>query len=280
MKTLVNSLFSLLTFGSVRYPYHTTSKHDDGSSRITSSTLKHTPHLSLKALLCLLATTITLSADFFDAGVDAYHQSKYSNAIDKFESAVTDQESAAARHNLALSYFQEEQLGEATWHLERATRLGPLNTSYQFKLGALRQQLGLYDRSMNWWQSACSVFPMNTWILIATVCFWVLLGLILIPRIGKMSRLITVKLTTLLSAVGLSLCIAAIIIHYFDMPSGVVIADEPVILRHAPASAAPEAGIARPGERVTITERYEDYVKVETEAEIVGWLPAEDFRAL
>lgn len=239
-------------------------------------------HLALLLTSALLSLSITnaLIAESFDTAVDAYHESNYEEAIEQFEEALTDGESAAARHNLALSYFQSDQLGEATWQLERAARLAPLNTSYQFKLGALRQQLGLYERSVNWWQSASSVLHINIWILIVAVCFWILLALILLPRMGRINRTLAVKLTTALSVIGLSLSSAAIVIHYFDMPTGIVIADEPSTLRHAPASAAPEAGIARPGERVKVSEHYKGFVKVESEAEIVGWLPEEDFRAL
>lgn len=270
------------TFGRVRHPDRTASQHSDGSLRITSPTPRRISFFTLKTTIAaaLLCVSGILSAESFDTAVNAYHEYKYDEAIEQFEGALSDGESAAVRHNLALSYLQSDQLGEATWQLERAARLAPLKTSYQFKLGALRQQLGLYERSVNWWQSASSTLQINTWILIVAVCFWILLALILLPRMGRMNRTLAVKLATALSVIGLSLSCAAIVIHYFDMPAGIVISDEPSTLRHAPASAAPEAGIARPGERVKVSEHYQGFVKVETEADIVGWLPEEDFRAL
>lgn len=239
--------------------------------------MKHIVLLLTTALLCTLNT---LSADSFDTAVDAYHETEYEKAIEHFEAALAESESASARHNLALSYYHSKQLGEATWQLQRAVRLAPLNTSYQFKLGALRQQLGLYQKSTNWWQSASSILSTNTWMLLLAISFWVLVTLLLLPRAGRMTRTLAVKLSTAASIVVFSLSTAAIMIHYFDMPDGVVISNEPLTLRHAPASAAPEAGIARPGERLKVNEHYEGFIKVETEAEIVGWLPEESFRAL
>lgn len=241
--------------------------------------MKHLALLLATALLSLSLTNL-LVAEPFNTAVEAYHESKYGESIEQFEEALTDGESAAVRHNLALSYFQNDRLGEATWQLERAARLAPLNSSYQFKLGALRQQLGLYERSVSWWQSASSALQVNAWILIVAICFWTLLALILLPRVGRMNRTLVLKLATTLSVIGLSLSSAAIVIQYFDMPAGIVIYDEPTTLRHAPASAAPEAGMARPGERVKLSERYLGFVKVETEAKIVGWMPEEGFRAL
>jgi tetratricopeptide (TPR) repeat protein len=237
--------------------------------------MKHIVRFFATALLC--ASNI-LCADSFKTAVDSYHESKYEQAIEHFKAALAEGESAPARHNLALSYFQSNQLGEATWQLERAVRLKPLNTSYQFKLGALRQQLGLYQQSTNWWQSASSVLSINTWILLLTISFWLIVALLLLPSAGQMSRTLPVKLSTTASFILLSLSTAAISIHYFDMPDGVVISNQPTTVRHAPASAAPS--IARPGERLQVNEHYQGFVKVETEANIVGWLPEEDFRVL
>jgi len=235
----------------------------------------------LQKLACLgLVLANALRADSFDQGVEAYHTSEYAEAIQHFETGLQSGENPAARHNLALSYFQSGRLGEATWQLEQATRLSPLNTSYQFKLGALRQQLGLYENSGSWWQIASAVLSTSTWVLILAASFWLSLAFFLIPRASGKSLTLVFKLAATLCVTGLLLSITALTIQRLTLPAGLVIADEAVTLRHAPAGTAPEAGIARPGERLMISEEYEDFVKVKTEAEIVGWLPVDTFRPL
>ena len=98
--------------------------------------------------LCLLffgALLSPIQADDFQSGLDAYHESKYVEATAAFDRSLESSESAATHHNLALSLYQQGQAVAAVWQLERALRLAPLNKTYIFKLGALRQMLGLYD---------------------------------------------------------------------------------------------------------------------------------------
>ena len=239
--------------------------------------MNHINHFFAPLLLSFALIT-SLAAETFEAGVEAYHASEYDAAVEYFEHAIQSGENASLRHNLALSYFQDGELGEATWQLERAIRIEPLNASYQFKLGALRQQLGLYGGSADWWQPVSTAISPNIWITIATLSFWLLAALILIPRKGQQRLLTKLALTT--AAVCMSLSIAALIIQNITLPSGVITKNESVTLRHAPADGAPEAGIARPGERLKVTDEYGDYLKVETEAEITGWLHSDTYRAL
>jgi hypothetical protein len=70
------------------------------------------------------------------------------------------------------------------------------------------------------------------------------------------------------------------IIQTTQQASGVIVAKEAIALHHAPASAAPEAGLARPGERAHVLDQHNDFIKIKTEAEITGWIRAETFRAL
>lgn len=236
--------------------------------------------LLLKLACVSLMLANVLRADSFDQGIDAYHASEYAEAIQHLEASLQSAENPAARHNLALCYFQTGRLGEATWQLEQATRLAPLNASYQFKLRTLRQELGLYESPARWWQMGSSFLSASTWALLLAGCFWLSLALFLIPSAHGKSRSLVFKLAKALCVTGLLLSITALTIRQRTLPSGLVIADEAVTLRHAPAAAAPEAGVARPGERLMISETYADFVKVETEAEIVGWLPADTFRPL
>ena len=124
------------------------------------------PKLRLRPLplryiqLCLLFFSALLSpiqADDFQSGLDAYHEAKYAEATVAFDRKLESSENAATRHNLALSLYQQGQATDAVWQLERALRLAPLNKTYIFKLGALRQILGLYDTPTDWWQSAANI---------------------------------------------------------------------------------------------------------------------------
>ena len=231
-------------------------------------------------LLFFSALLSSIHADDFQSGLDAYHESKYVEATAAFDRSLESSESAATHHNLALSLYQQGQAVAAVWQLERALRLAPLNKTYIFKLGALRQMLGLYDTPTTWWQSAANMLTKSTWIWIASIGFWIVIAVLVLPYLGGFQRPMFIKLSSGIATACLLLAVAALTIQITQQPSGIVISNEAVNLHHAPASAAPEAGIARPGERAYIIDQHNDFLKVETEAEITGWIQIDAFRKL
>jgi hypothetical protein len=101
-----------------------------------------------------------------------------------------------------------------------------------------------------------------------------------ITRIGGFQRPVFLKLSSGIAATCLLLAVTALTIQITQQPSGIVISKEAVELHHAPASAAPKAGIARPGERARIIDQHKDFLKIETEAAITGWIQVNAFREL
>ncbi len=231
-------------------------------------------------VLLFSAIAGTLRADDFEAGIEAYHESKYTEAIQAFEQSIARAENAATRHNLALSYYQNKQAAEAAWQIERAVRLDPLNKNYLYKLGAIRQQLGLYEPPVQWWHSASQALTRGTWIWITCLSFWILFACFLLPKAGGFRRPILLKLFSGAAVIALAISAAALSILYTQQASGLIVSDAPAVLHHAPASAAPEAGVARPGERAKVLDAHGDFLKIETEAQIKGWVSQSKFRAL
>ena len=85
---------------------------DDLGSRSGSLRLGLRP-LPLRCFhLCLLSVSAIISplqADEFQLGLEAYHESQYTEAIEAFERSLESSESAATHHNLALSLYQQGQ---------------------------------------------------------------------------------------------------------------------------------------------------------------------------
>lgn len=237
-------------------------------------------HILALSLLAIAASIAPLHADDFEAGLEAYHQSNYSEAITDFQRSLETNESAAAHHNLALSLYQTHKPAEAIWHLERAIRLEPTNQSYLYKLGALRQQLGLYKAPTTWWQSAANILSQQTWTWIAISSIWISIAAIILPKLGGFRRPILLKLSISFTLIAFLLSSAALIIRHSQQATSIITANEPTAVHHAPASAAPEAGLARPGERVRILDQHNNFRKIKTEANITGWIKAEALRKL
>ena len=79
--------------------------------------------LSIVAKLTFFTTA--LHADSFSQGITAYESENYELALIEFEAAVKESPSAAAYHNLGLTYLKLSQLPDAIWQIETALRLDP-----------------------------------------------------------------------------------------------------------------------------------------------------------
>lgn len=233
-------------------------------------------------LLYLLTATASWAATSapFDAGIEAYQNAEYKTAQTQFATAVETNETAAARHNLGLAHFQLGTPAEAVWQLERTQLLAPFNADYRYKLEAVRQELGLFAGAPKWYTLASQALPTKTWLIIATVSLWLLLTACILPRIGGVKVGIRVKSLRFLSVVALILSLPSIWLNLRLLESGTVISNEATSLHAAPASAAPESGTARPGERARILDQYNNYYEVETEGQAIGWISKVAFRPL
>jgi tetratricopeptide (TPR) repeat protein len=237
------------------------------------------PLLYLLTAIVAFATTAEPSSAFMK-GIDSYQNSKYDDAKDQFTAAVESNETAAARHNLGLAHFQLGSKAEAIWQLERAQLLAPFNADYRYKLEAARQDLGLFASAPKWYVVASQVFPVATWFIIASASFWILLALFILTRISQYRVTLAIKTLRILSILTLLLALPSIWVNLRLLESGTVVSDKPVSLHAAPASAAPDSGTARPGERARILDQHNNFYEIETEGKATGWISKDAFRPL
>lgn len=246
------------------------------------SSLRSTMPALLIILLTLIvsSTSATAKSAAFDRALEAYQENNYEAAIEDFSKSIATDETPAARHNLAIAYYQLDEAGEAAWQIERAARLAPLNREYRYKLHSLRTALGFPARNTPWYTIAAFALSFAGWVTLASVAFWILIGSILLPRAAKQPAGIITKLLRSSSLVLLATALPASFLQFRERSTGIVIANEPQIVRAAPAQAAPETGTARIGERVQIIDQYQDYYQLTTEGGAKGWLHQNHLRPL
>ena len=233
---------------------------------------------SLTAIAVFAATSETEPP--FQSGIEAYQNTEYKTAKAQFTAALELDETAAARHNLGLAYFQLGAPAEAVWQLERAHLLEPFNAGYRYKLEAVRQELGLFAGSAKWYVLASAALATKTWVIIATISFWLLLAVFILPRISDTKPSLGIKTLRVISMAALTLSIPSLWLNLRLLQTGTIITDEASSLHAAPASAAPESGTARPGERARILDQYNHFYEIETEGQATGWISKDAFRPL
>lgn len=231
-------------------------------------------------ILLIFNLGLTSHAESFESAIALYEDGKIKAAADAFEKLAVTNETPAIRHNLAITHFQQDQKGEASWQIERALRLAPANQEYRSKQAAIRSDLGLYENPWPWYKSLALFFSFQTWILLLNFGIWCILIAVLLPMIITSRSKISQQ--TLIS-VGLIICLLSIpatLYNLQDRKTGHIIAAEAVPILAAPAKGTPEVGIARIGEAAKITDQHQGFYQVTTQGQVAGWIADEHFRPL
>jgi tetratricopeptide (TPR) repeat protein len=237
-------------------------------------------HLQLLCIISLLLMRISLHAGSFQSGIDAYENANYATAKQQFTTSLSEEETSATHHDLALTYFQLGAPTEAVWHLERAILLNPFDTEYRYKLGALRQQLGLFNNTQKWRVMTAQALTPNAWICIALVSFWVCVAALLLPIAYGARRQLGIQSIRIIAAIVFLVSLPAIWLNHRELQHGTILSTEAASLHAAPAAAAPQSGSARPGERGRILDQHNNFYEIETESKITGWISKQAFKPL
>lgn len=245
--------------------------------------------LLLRIYILLSVTALTLTAadsadgsylSHFQAGNEAYEKADYETAKTEFTTALKIDETPAARQNLGLTYFQLDQPAQAIWQLERALLLDPFNWDYREKRNLIRKQLGLPENPTTWYFLFSQFFPIQVWLIIATVSFWLLLAASILPVLFGRKVNSRNRLLNLFSLLILILSLTAIWLNAKTLRTGILIAEKTIPLNAAPATTTPESGFARPGERARVLNQHNDFYQIKTESSATGWISEDNFRLL
>ena len=234
----------------------------------------------------LIATTTASAVDTtepspFRPGIEAYEQGDYVAARTDFLTALETNETAAARHNLGLTELHLGHPAEATWQLERALLLDPFNRDYRKKLNLVREQLGLAAITRQWPILFSQIVSFNIWVMVATVSFWVMVAALVLPGSSEKKASGPTRLLRFFSLLIFVLSLTALWLNLKILKTGIVVSTENAVLHTAPATAAPESGFVRPGERVRMLDQHNSFYEVETrEGTTIGWISKDDFRLL
>jgi len=231
------------------------------------------------AVICALAGNVAAEPPA-DAASEAYREGDYAKAAERFRAALAAKETPALRHNLALALFQQGRPAKALWQLERALLLDPLNAGYRAKRAALRERLQRPDRGARPLAMAAQILPLDAWVWVATGAFWFLAAALAIPVARGRKPPRWLRALRWVAPVILVGAAAAAFAQKSLRERGIVVSEQPVELKAAPATAAPSSGQADPGELARVRGGHQNYLRVKTETGATGWIGREAFRPL
>src|SRR5437899_4204980 len=161
------------------------------------------------AIALLLSIVGPARADaLFREGIEAYRAANYSDAAIQFRAATRLQPSSGALQNLGLAEWQRGHTGEAILAWEQARWLDPFNHAADGNLKYVRRLAQLEAPDLAWYEAASSALPMNWWVWIAAISFWIAIAAIMVPGIFRRRRTATYQA---IAAVGLMIFLLTVI---------------------------------------------------------------------
>ncbi len=230
-------------------------------------------------LLTRLPQALAASPDsLFRDGVDFYHSGNYPKAVEAFSRAARLEPSSGTLQNLGLAEWQRGHAGEAILAWEQALWFNPFDRAAHSNLDYVRRLAQIETPDLTWYEAVSAALPMNWWVWIAAISFWVAIAAVLLPGIFRRRR---TGFYQAIAAIGLMLFLLTIIAQLGVQTRsriGFVLARD-TLLRLTPTREAQPIARLQPGEPVRLKKNRGKYVLVRTNRAI-GWVLKDEVGSL
>jgi len=238
----------------------------------------------LIVMLCLFSGALLAqdASKTFQEANDAYVNKSYDQAIEMYESIVTQElKSPELFLNLGNAYFQKSKFAQAILSYERGLKLSPNNKDILKNLETTNNQLDSEILEVppfilvRWWRGFCNIFSTNVWAILQVL----LMGAMAF-FVGKyfLKQDINVKRKSLYSALFLlpifllSFLAANSKANFANNESAVVMTE--TAIKDGPDERSGEINKLYPGNTVIVIDKIEEWRKVKLANQSVGWIPA------
>ena len=234
----------------------------------------------------LLMSPVTATAgtgqaeNTFELGNQAYSRGDFPTAERNYlETAAERGVSASLLYNLANTYAEMGQTGEAILAYEQALRLEHNNGDIRSNLAAIRKQNGLYSEDRPLWQQYTDLLGANQWMMLCGIFFFIFSGCLLTRSLAdvlsglgqkKESIIRTARYSAGIALFAALVTLPAAIYSYQSWNDGVVLTDSRLLI--SPFTAAASAGTIREGRVIRPLKDHNDFVLVRDTSGQKGWL--------
>jgi tetratricopeptide (TPR) repeat protein len=235
----------------------------------------------MKTWLCILLALVCagkiLAADVaadFSAANKLYAEGKFSDAANAYEKIIqSGAQSPALWFNAGSAEFKAGHLGKAIAAYRQAELFAPRDAELRANLAFVRNQVQGATVRESSWQNWVGSLTLNEGTMLTATLLWLTLGIFvvrqlrpaLVPKLQGVTRILVVL--TIFSATVLGLQAA----NHFSNGTAVVTVAE-ATARSGPFDEAQTAFTAKDGAELSILDRHDDWVQVQSAAGKTGWL--------
>ena len=139
----------------------------------------------MAALVIIANSGRTATNDVFSSGVELSRNGQFPEAAAAFEKSAAAQPAAGTLVNLGLAEWQRGRAGPAILAWERAQWIDPFNGRAEANLKFARDVAQVDVPQLTWYETVSTWLPPNEWMWLASVTFWLSVGLLILPGIFR-----------------------------------------------------------------------------------------------
>lgn len=242
-------------------------------------------------------TSMASGIDYIEQGNKAYEQKQYKKAVQMYEQALHDGESAQLRYNLGNAYYRLNDSAYAILNYEKALKLDPSNGDARHNLNMVLEKTKLNQKpGSNFFSNLIAGFvshlSSNSWAIIALVAFLMTLGGIACYR---MASSVALQKTGFFSAIALGIItLLAVASSFYMYHHTNKVVNAIVMTDKAPVNKSPRGGekdqqfTLMRGTKVEIIDSISGnnqqsngmWYKIETLDKKTGWMKVADIEKI
>jgi len=206
----------------------------------------------------------------FRNGIEAYQTGQFVDAAKSFRESLSQRPSAGTFVNLGMTEWRRGRTGAAILAWEQALWVDSLNQSARNNLKFARESTGVDEPRLEWYETASTWLPTNSWGWIAGAGLWLALGMMTLPMVLRWRKSSWYQA---LAALGLGVFLLSLPAHFGVMTRARIgfVLERKTPLRLTPTEEADTVATLTAGESARQLRVQGDYAFVSTRSGL-GWI--------
>ena len=206
----------------------------------------------------------------FSAGIDSYQTGQFVDAAKSFRESASRRPSVGTLVNLGMTEWRRGRTGAAILAWEQALWVDSFNQQARNNLQFARESTGLDAPRLEWYETASTWLPTNSWAWIAWGGLWLALGMMTLPTVFRWRK---ASWNQALAALGLGIFLLSLPAHFGVMTRSHIgfVLERKTPLRLTPTAESDDVATLAAGEPVRQLRLQGDYAFVSTRSGS-GWV--------